>query len=116
MVKRRVAVLVVLPLVLLTMLACGETGSPTPLSSGELQVHADLAAARETRVVQSTHDALAVVAHPILGRSGTILVGLAALLATSSAINSTVFGASRMMAEMAGDRAMPATFARRNEA
>jgi hypothetical protein len=33
-----------------------------PLSSGELQAHAELAAARETRVAQSTRDALAVSA------------------------------------------------------
>ena len=51
--------------------------------------------------------ALAQVAQPVLGEVGVVLVDLAALLATSSAINSTVFGASRMMAQMASEDMMP---------
>ena len=65
-------------------------------------------------LVEAKEYALAVVAQPVLGEAGTILVGLAALLATSSAINSTLFGASRMMADMGEDRTMPEAFARRN--
>jgi len=58
--------------------------------------------------------ALAAAAKPVLGASGTTLVGVAALLATSSAINATVFGAARMIAEMASQHRMPHVLARRN--
>jgi len=58
--------------------------------------------------------ALAVAAKPALGNSGAALVDLAALLATSSAINATAFGASRMMAEMAIQNRMPQSFSFRN--
>ncbi|MCL1693132.1 MAG: APC family permease [Actinomycetia bacterium] len=68
------------------------------------------------KLVEAKEYALAVVAQPVLGEAGTILVALAALLATSSAINSTMFGASRMMADMGDDRTMPGAFARRNRA
>ncbi len=65
--------------------------------------------------IQSAEEyALAQVAQPILGNAGRVLVGLAALMATSSAINSTLFGASRMMAEMASQQMMPRLFARRD--
>jgi amino acid transporter len=66
------------------------------------------------KLVAAREYALAAVAQPVLGETGTILVGLAALLATSSAINSTMFGASRMMADMGTDRTMPESTARRN--
>lgn len=58
--------------------------------------------------------ALARVAQPVLGEAGVVLVALAALLATSSAINSTVFGASRMIAQMAEEGMMPNLLARRS--
>jgi len=54
--------------------------------------------------------ALAVAAEPALGNAGRVLVGIAALLATSSAINATGFGASRMMAEMSTERVIPHGF------
>ncbi len=60
--------------------------------------------------------ALAVAAKPALGNAGSILVDLAALLATSSAINATSFGASRMMAEMATENRMPLSFSFRSRA
>jgi len=66
------------------------------------------------KLVAAKEYALAAVAQPVLGRAGTIMVGLAALLATSSAINSTMFGATRMMADMGTDGTMPEPFARRN--
>ena len=68
------------------------------------------------KLVGAREYALAAVAQPVLGEAGTIMVGLAALLATSSAINSTMFGASRMMADMGTDRTMPGPLARRNQA
>lgn len=58
--------------------------------------------------------ALAVAVEPSLGNGGRTLVSLAALLATSSAINATMFGASRMMAEMASDDAAPISFSFRS--
>ncbi|NQV22731.1 MAG: amino acid permease [Rhodopirellula sp.] len=58
--------------------------------------------------------ALAMAAKPALGNAGEILVDLAALLATSSAINATAFGASRMMAEMATEERMPEAFSFRS--
>ncbi len=58
--------------------------------------------------------ALAAVAQPLLGDGGRLLVALAALLATSSAVNSTLFGASRLIADMAHTGAMPSRLARRS--
>ena len=43
-----------------------------------------------------------------------MLIDLAALLATSSAINATAFGASRMMADMATEKRMPYAFSFRS--
>jgi amino acid transporter len=57
---------------------------------------------------------LALVARPVLGQAGVALIGIAALLSTSSAINATVFGASRMMWQMATRRSMPRTFSFRS--
>ena len=66
------------------------------------------------RLVAAEEYALAEAARPALGNLGTILVDIAALLATSSAINATLFGASRMMAEMATQHRMPPAFSIRN--
>ena len=60
--------------------------------------------------------ALAEVAGPILGAGGKVLVGMAALMATSSAINATLFGASRMSAVMAGKKMMPGWLGRLSRA
>lgn len=58
--------------------------------------------------------ALSVVAKPILGKAGVILVDLAAMLATSSAINATLFGASRLSYEMSKEHLAPKAFSFRN--
>ncbi len=58
--------------------------------------------------------ALAEAARPVLGRAGEVLVALAALLATSSAINATIFGAARLMARMAEEGMMPAPLRHRS--
>lgn len=55
---------------------------------------------------------LAVAARPSLGSFGFLLIGVAALLSTASAINATLFGASRLAMVMATDRALPRVFAR----
>lgn len=58
--------------------------------------------------------ALAAVARPIIGRIGVVLVDVAAMLATSSAINATIFGASHMAYEMSHDNLAPRAFSFRN--
>lgn len=58
--------------------------------------------------------ALAEAASSVLGRAGRVMIGIAALLSTSSAINATAFGASRMMAEMATEHMMPRAFSFRS--
>jgi amino acid transporter len=54
--------------------------------------------------------ALAIVSEPILGKLGVILVDIAAIFATSSAINGTLFGSSRLASEMATDSLAPRIF------
>ena len=66
------------------------------------------------KLIAAKEYALAAAARPVLGEYGVVLVGIAALMATSSAINATVFGASRMMAQMALEARMPKAFAHRN--
>ncbi len=58
--------------------------------------------------------ALAAVAKPILGKLGIVLVDIAAMLATVSAINATIFGASHLAYEMAHDNLAPKAFSFRN--
>lgn len=58
--------------------------------------------------------ALAAVAKPIVGKLGVVLVDVAAMLATSSAINATIFGASHMAFEMAQGNLAPRAFSFRN--
>jgi len=58
--------------------------------------------------------ALASVAQPIMGRAGVVMVDIAALLATASAINATIFGASRLALEMSKDGLAPKLFSFRS--
>ena len=58
-------------------------------------------------IVQNKEYALAAGAQGILGSFGLFLVIFGALLATSSAISGTLFGASRLMAVIAQDGYMP---------
>ena len=55
---------------------------------------------------------LAVAAQPKLGHAGFVLIGVAAVLSTASAINATLFGAGRMARVMASERGLPEVFAR----
>ncbi|MEE8587810.1 MAG: APC family permease [Sulfurimonadaceae bacterium] len=68
----------------------------------------------QAELVAAEEYALAVAAEPSMGNAGRILVSIAALLATASAINATLFGASRMMAEIASEHEMPKAFSFRN--
>lgn len=58
--------------------------------------------------------ALAAVAEPVLGRLGVVLVDVAAMLATASAMNATIFGASHLAFEIANDHLAPSAFSHRN--
>ena len=59
--------------------------------------------------------ALAYGAKKIIGRYGEILVIVGAILATSSAINGTIFGSSRQMAKIADDGYMPSSLTKRKD-
>lgn len=65
-------------------------------------------------IIRDKEYALAAGAGNILGNWGTDLVIIGALLATSSAISGTVFGASRQMAVIAGDGYMPDVLSHRH--
>ena len=64
-------------------------------------------------IIDNQEYALAAGADNILGHWGSELVIVGALLATSSAISGTMFGASRQMAVIAADGYFPAILARR---
>ncbi len=55
--------------------------------------------------------ALAAAARPFLGEAGYLLIGLAALFSTASAINATLFGTARLGKVMAEERELPTAFA-----
>ncbi len=64
-------------------------------------------------IIQNKEYALASGAGDVLGHWGTELVILGALLATSSAISGTLFGASRLMGVIAKDGYLPEALSRR---
>ncbi|GGD49962.1 amino acid transporter [Malaciobacter pacificus] len=66
-------------------------------------------------IIANEEYALAAGANKVLGHWGNDLVIFGALLATSSAISSTVFGASRQMAIIANDGLFPRFLRKRNE-
>jgi amino acid transporter len=65
-------------------------------------------------IIANKEHALASGANNVLGHWGTDLVIAGALLATSSAISGTVFGASRQMAVIASDGHFPSALAKRS--
>ncbi len=65
-------------------------------------------------LVDAEEYALAAAAKPALGHAGTVLIDIAAMLATASAINATLFGAARLLAEMATEHRVPAAFSHRS--
>lgn len=64
-------------------------------------------------IIQNKEFALAAGAKDILGKSGLFIMVAGALLATSSAISGTIFGASRLMSAIAKDGYLPAVLAKR---
>jgi len=65
------------------------------------------------QIVAARDYALAVAAKPFLGQSGFILITVAALLSTASAINSTVYGAARLSYVIAKDGELPQLLAKK---
>lgn len=66
-------------------------------------------------VIKYKEYALAVAAKPFLGQAGFLLIGIAALFSTASAINATLFGTARLGMVMATEKALPAVFAFRRK-
>ncbi len=64
-------------------------------------------------IVKYQDYALAVAAKPFLGDFGFILIGIAALLSTSSAINATLYGGARVSYLVAKLGALPKEFSRK---
>ncbi len=66
-------------------------------------------------VVQIDHDrdyALAAAARPFLGSAGFILIGIAAVISTASAINATLYGTAKFTYLMARNGELPAALSR----
>jgi amino acid transporter len=66
-------------------------------------------------IIRYKEYALAVAAKPFLGQAGFLLIGLAALLSTASAINATLFGTARLGMVMATEKALPVVFSFRRK-
>jgi len=66
----------------------------------------------EDQLMQAKDYALAVAAKPALGQLGFTLVSVAALLATFSAINATIYGNSRLGFRLAKDGELPQKLAK----
>lgn len=64
-------------------------------------------------IVAREETVLAEVARPILGRLGLVLVLVAAVLSTASAINATLFATGRLARRISRDRQLPAPLTRR---
>ncbi len=64
----------------------------------------------EAQLAAAKDFALAVAARPALGQTGFILVAIAALLATFSAINATIYGNARLGYLLAKDGQLPQAF------
>lgn len=71
---------------------------------GTLSVH---------QIVQAKDYALAEAAQPFLGRMGFVLIAIAAMLSTSSAINATLYGAARVSYVIAKQGELPEFIERR---
>jgi amino acid transporter len=66
-----------------------------------------------TKIVDARDYALAEAARPFLGQAGFLLIAIAAMLSTASAINATVYGAARLSYVIAKDRELPSTLERK---
>ncbi len=66
-------------------------------------------------IIRYKEYALAIAAKPFLGEAGFLLIGLAALFSTASAINATMFGTARLGMVMASNDALPKAFGFRRQ-
>lgn len=64
-------------------------------------------------IVGAKDYALAEAARPFLGRSGFVLIAIAAMLSTTSAINATIYGAARLSYVIAKDGELPEALERK---
>jgi amino acid transporter len=65
------------------------------------------------KIVDAKDYALAEAARPFLGQTGFILIAIAAMLSTASAINATVYGAARLSYVIAKDGELPSMLERK---
>jgi amino acid transporter len=65
------------------------------------------------KIVDAQDYALAEAARPFLGERGFVLIAVAAMLSTASAINATVYGAARLSYIIAKDGELPAVLERK---
>lgn len=65
------------------------------------------------RIVNARDYALAEAARPFLGQGGFLLIAIAAMLSTASAINATLYGAARLSYVIAKDGELPDTLERK---
>ncbi|MBN1545512.1 MAG: APC family permease [Syntrophaceae bacterium] len=66
-----------------------------------------------TKIVDAKDYALAEAARPFLGHFGFILIAIAAMLSTASAINATIYGAARLSYIIAKDGELPSELERK---
>jgi amino acid transporter len=92
--RRAIVIAVVLTTVIYIVVAVAALGNLSP-----------------AQIQQDQEYVLAVAARPALGHAGFVLIGIAALLSTGSAINATLFGAARLAMVMAREHALPKVFA-----
>lgn len=65
------------------------------------------------QIVAAKDYALAVAARPFLGHAGFVLIAIAAMLSTASAINATLYGTARLSYIIAKDGELPASLERK---
>jgi amino acid transporter len=65
------------------------------------------------KIVNAKDYALAEAARPFLGRTGFVLIAVAAMLSTASAINATLYGAARLSYIIAKDGELPKALERK---
>jgi len=66
-----------------------------------------------SKIVAAKDYALAEAARPLLGQTGFLLIAIAAMLSTISAINATVYGAARLSYVIAKDGELPSELERK---
>ncbi|SIR05550.1 Amino acid transporter [Haladaptatus litoreus] len=59
-------------------------------------------------IQQNSETALAIAARPFFGQFGFVLISVAALFSTGSAINATLFSSSRLLSRMVSEEYLPA--------